>query len=104
MDDVKVTLDQDIEKKVADLVIQGDASIVVALKIVDAARSLAPVESGDYRAGIKAQRTKGGARVLSTDFKSTWIEFGAPSRNLPARWILRSAAESLGLTFKKRKG
>jgi hypothetical protein len=67
------------------------------------ARSMAPVDEGDYVAGIEVQDTPGGgARVLASDQKSAWIEFGIPSRGIPANFVLRRAAEAAGLSFKKR--
>jgi hypothetical protein len=73
----------------------------VAEAIAERARSLAPVESGAYSAGIVAQKSspKGVARVAATDPKSSWIEFG--NAHQPAQFVMRSAVESLGLSFKK---
>ena len=71
--------------------------------IANRARELAPVETGAYRDGIVVNRaqTKGGVwRVAATDGKSSWIEFGN-SRQAP-QFVMRSAVESLGLSFKKR--
>ena len=65
------------------------------------ARSIAPVESGNYVAGISVDRTKGGARVYAGDQKSHWIEFG--NSHQPAQFILRRAAEMVGFTFSKKK-
>ena len=59
-----------------------------ATQVAQIARSMAPVLTGAYQRGILTQQTKDGARVLATDEKSAWIEFGIPSRGIPARWIL----------------
>jgi hypothetical protein len=64
-----------------------------------AAREMAPVDSGDYRDGIKADSDRdpiARAAVVATDFKSHWIEFGTIRQ--PARAILRRACEAVGLT------
>lgn len=103
-EDVFITLDPDLEEKVAALVAAGDKPLEVAKAVAEAARSLAPVKTGLYRERITAQRTKGGARVFASDQKSSWVEFGIPSHNQPAQFVLRRAAESLGLKFKKTKG
>jgi len=65
------------------------------------ARSIAPIDSGNYAASITAEKTDTGARVVASDPISAIIEFGAPGRNLPARWILRTGATLAGLKFKK---
>jgi hypothetical protein len=74
----------------------------VANEIAERARDLAPVESGAYRDGIIVQKSspKGVARVLATDQKSAWIEFGN-GRSIHAQFVMRTAVESLGLKFKK---
>lgn len=67
------------------------------------ARLFAPVVSGDYRDGIVVNRaqSKGGVwRVHATDQKSSWVEFGTSTTT--GTFPMRSAVESLGLTFKKR--
>jgi len=46
-------------------------------------------------------KTPHGARVIASDNKSSWIEFGIPSQNQPPQFILRRAVDSLGLKFKK---
>jgi len=102
-DDLDVTLVYDIDVKVAKMPEVKKSSLEVAEEVAQIARSNAPSVSGDYKAGIRAQATKMGARVFASDYKSAWIEFGVPNRNQPARWILRRAAESAGLKFKKRR-
>lgn len=104
MADVKIDLDPDLDYKVGKMPVVKTASMDTARKIAALARSRAPKETGRYADGIVVQETKRGARVFASDQKSSWIEFGVPSRNQPARWVLRSAAESLGLKFTKRKG
>lgn len=94
-------MDPDIESKV-----EKDAEVVgMAMDVAEAiaahARSTAPVGTGAYEGGIHAEKTAKGARVFSSDPKSAWIEFGAPSRGLPAHFNLRTAAKALGYKFKK---
>ena len=103
-EDVVITLAPDLEERVAELVAKGEGAMEVANAVAEVAKSIAPVESGEYKDGITVQRTKTGARVFASDYKSTWIEFGVPSHNQPAHFVLRRAAESLGLKFKKTKG
>jgi hypothetical protein len=103
-DEIEVALHYDIDVKVAKMPEVQKSALDVAENVAQIARDTAPSVTGDYKAGIKAQQTKSGARVFASDYKSAWIEFGAPNRNQPARWILRRAAESAGLKFKKRRG
>lgn len=103
-DDVKVDLIPDLDVQVTRLTEVRTVSMDIARAVANVARSLAPKETGTYASGIVVQETKTGARVLASDQKSSWIEFGVPGRNQPARWVLRRAAESLGLKFAKRKG
>ena len=102
MDEPRIDIDGDLDAKVAKLVLKGGHAKKIAESIAERAKETAPEESGDYKAGIIVQDTKTGARVIATDYKSAWIEFGAPNRNEPAQFILRKAAQSLGLKFKKQ--
>lgn len=103
-DDIKVDLDPDVDYKVGHMPEVHTAALEQARKVAQVARYLAPKESGTYADGIVVQETKSGARVFASDQKSSWIEFGVPGRNQPARWVLRRAAEACGLKFTKRKG
>lgn len=94
----------DIDEQVKGLDIIGANALDMANHIADVARSSAPVQSGAYVDGIVVQKTKSGARVFASDHKSAWLEFGVPSRGIPARWILRRAVEAAGYKFKKRSG
>ena len=96
-----VDLDPDLDEKVNSMIAEGGAPLEVAEKIAAAARANAPVVSGAYRDGISAQKTPHGARVIASDNKSSWIEFGIPSQNQPPQFILRRAVDCLGLKFKK---
>lgn len=101
MDDYVVHINPDLEKT-----LETDAGLLdfahqAADQIAEIARDSAPVKSGAYKAGIKSQKTKRGARVFASDFKSTWIEFGNPPQNQPARFIIRLAAEQAGFKFRK---
>jgi hypothetical protein len=101
---VVIILDPNLSSQVEALVAEGDGPVTMALKIVAAAQSLAPLgNTGLYRDGIHAKKTPHGARVLASDNKSSWVEFGIPSHNQPAQFVLRRAAESVGLRFTKRK-
>ena len=100
--DFTLTIDPDLDLAVAKLVDKSDTAIDACNKIAAAARSLAPVDSGDYQSKIKVERFKGGARVLASDYKSSWIEFGGGGN--PAQFVLRRAVDSVGLKFKKRRG
>lgn len=93
----------------ADLPVIKTSSKEVAEDIARVARQLAPSgpsnsgsEPGAYVDGIVVQETKTGARVLASDYKSAWIEFGVPSQGQPARFVLRRAVEAAGYKFRKR--
>ena len=96
-----VDIDPDLDEKVKDMIAKGDKPIEIAEKIAAAARADAPVVTGAYAAGISAQKTPHGARVIASDNKSSWVEFGIPSQNIPPQFVLRRAVDSLGLKFKK---
>lgn len=92
-----------LDADVLNVVVAGDTALVMAGKIAALAKAIAPVDTGRYRDGIKFEKTMLGARVIATDNKSTWIEFGIPSRNQEAHFVLRRAAEAVGLKFVRRK-
>jgi hypothetical protein len=100
--DVHIDLVGNLDELVAKLPELESSSHDAALAIAAAARALAPVDQGNYIDGIVTQKTPSGTRVVATDQKSAWIEFGVPSRGIPARFILRRAVEAVGLKFKKR--
>lgn len=100
-EEIKISLDPDLDEKVAKLIGDGDDPMKAAQAIAEIARATGPVASGDYVAGISAQKTKRGARVIASDYKSAWIEFGVPSRGIPAQFVLRRAVDAAGLKFKK---
>ena len=58
-----IILDPDLDAKVAAMIAKGDDMLKIAGGIAEVAQSLAPVESGLYRDGIKAERTGRGARL-----------------------------------------
>lgn len=101
-DDVRIELIGNLDDEVRKLPELIAASQDAAAAVAAAARALAPVAEGNYLDGITVQQTKAGARVLASDQKSAWIEFGIPSRGIPARFVLRRAVEAVGLKFKKR--
>ena len=99
-----VDLDPDLDEKLNKMIAEGGKPLEIAEAIASAARADAPVVTGAYAAGISAQKTPHGARVLASDNKSSWIEFGIPSQNQPPQFILRRAVDSLGLKFSKGHG
>ena len=99
-----VTLIPDLDEKVKDVIAAGGRPLEIAEQIAAAARADAPVLSGDYKAGIGAQKTPHGARVIASDKKSSLIEFGIPSHNQPPQFILRRAVDATGYKFKKGRG
>lgn len=101
MDGFRIEIDDDIDTKVGDVDGVKESAVDVANRVAEIARATAPVDSGDYEAGIQVQETKTGARVYASDHKSAWVEFGVPSRGIPAHFNLRKAAEAAGLKFKK---
>ena len=101
-EDVVVNLEPGLAEKIMDMLGVRSAAMSAARKIASIAQGTAPHDSGDYAAGISAEETPHGARVVASDPKSAFIEFGVPGRNQPARWILRNAAVSAGLKFTKR--
>lgn len=63
------------------------------------AREIAPVKTGAYRDGILTDQVltdgKWITRLVGSDFKSGWIEFG--TKRMPAFATLRTAMEAAGL-------
>lgn len=100
--DFHIDLVGNLDELVAKLPEVKSSSHDAAQAIAAAARAIAPVDEGNYVDGIVTQSTPAGTRVLATDQKSAWIEFGIPSRGIPARFVLRRAVEAVGLSFKKR--
>lgn len=78
-----------------------DAAREIAQQAQNMAGSLGLFETGAYIESIRAEETRGGARVVSDDYKSSWIEFGAPGAGLPAHWVFHNAAIACGYKFKK---
>jgi hypothetical protein len=104
MADVEVTLNSNLEKELHQHPAVSSSARASVVAIADRARAMAPVQTGAYRDGIivNAPNAKGVARVVATDQKSTWVEFGTASQ--PGQFIVRSAAESLGFKFVKKGG
>lgn len=51
--------------------------VAVAKQGVDYAKSIAPVDDGDYRDGIRVGRSGNtGVEIEFSDYKSHWVEFG----------------------------
>lgn len=104
MEDFRVEIDGDIDDRVLKLPEVHATAKEAANIIANAARDIAPVVTGDYKAGIVTQETKMGWRVLAADQKSAWVEFGVPADGEPAQFVLRRAVEASGFKFKKRSG
>lgn len=100
--EIKIELNPNVEKDVEEFVGKGDSAMQVAEKVLKIAVSNAPRDTGRYASGLQVQKTRYGARVYAKDEKSAWIEFGIPSRGIPAQFVLRRAAAQLGLTFRKK--
>jgi hypothetical protein len=100
-DQESVDIDPDLDAKVNKMIAEGGAPLEVAEKIAAAARANAPVLSGAYRDGISAAKTPHGARVVASDEKSSWVEFGIPSQGQPAQFNLRRAVDAMGYKFSK---
>ncbi len=103
-----VNLSSDLEGLLLENITVQEAALHAAIAIAERARADAPVLSGTYKASIGVERFRGGARVVSDDPVAHLLEFGAPHRTrggtLPARYIFRNAAASLGYTFRTRGG
>lgn len=62
--------------------LEGDDEVIayelaVARQAVDYAKSIAPVDEGDYRDGIRVgRRGNRGVVVEFSDYKSHWVEYG----------------------------
>ena len=102
MDDVTFIPNPNLEPEVAKMIAEGDSPMAVATQLASVARSTAPVSTGDYAASIVAEKTKGGARVYSSDPNAAHIEFGVPSQGQPAHFTFRRAVDALGLDFLKK--
>lgn len=80
--------------------LEGDPDILagkleLANEVVQYAQSISPVDSGDYRDGIKARRYgKAGVGVVWTDEKSNLIEYG--TENTPAHAVRAKTIEHFG--------
>lgn len=69
-----------------------DAKLVMAREAAAYARSIAPVDEGDYRDGIQTVHLgASGVGVAFTDHKSHWIEYG--TEDMDERAVARRTAE-----------
>lgn len=103
-DKIRVEIDGNLDDAIRKLPELKAASKDAADEIARIARDTAPVDQGDYKSGIVTQETKNGYRVLASDQKSAWVEFGVPSHHQPPQFVLRRAVEAAGFKFKKRGG
>lgn len=101
-----VTLSPSLEKDLHTFPAVTTNTQAAANQIADMARDLASehVLTGRYREGIKVNlptlQSKGVARVVATDQKSAWMEFG--NYQHPGFFIIRNAVELCGFSFKKK--
>ncbi len=81
-----------------------EALMTGAKASADEAQAVAPVKTGAYAASIGVTNDGDGVRLVATDWKANWIEFGtgAPSPT-PAFAPLRRGCEAAGLKFVPRK-
>lgn len=109
-DGIVVEIRDDLSRDLELLGPVREAALAAAQAIAAEARGMAPVGTeaeydahpGAYRAGITVQATRTGARVVATARHSHFIDFGVPTRGIPAKHILRRAAAALGFKFKSR--
>jgi hypothetical protein len=67
----------------------------VAEEVVNTARSIAPVEEGDYKAGLREIHEGPRVYVSGTDWKSHFIEWGTV--DTPTFAVIRRACRMVGL-------
>jgi len=105
-DEVEINLDEEFLKNLHKLPIVTSKVQAAAILIADAAKSIAPVDSGDYKASIEAKKSnrfdKSGAWVVTADDEGGWIEFGNGS-NRPAHSTLRNAVIAAGFGLRGRR-
>lgn len=81
-----------LRKHIADDESITEAKLVMAREAAEYARSIAPVDEGDYRDGIQvAHRGASGVGVEFSDWKSHIIEFG--SVDTPEFGVIARTAE-----------
>ena len=66
--------------------------MALAQEVVDYAQSIAPVDSGDYKAGIRVRRYgKSGVGIEFSDDASSFVEYG--TEDTPEFAIMRKSIE-----------
>ena len=66
--------------------------MALAQEVVDYAQSIAPVDSGDYKAGIRVRRYgKSGVGIEFSDDASSFVEYG--TEKTPEYAIMRKSIE-----------
>jgi hypothetical protein len=104
---IKLDLVPDIIEIIESLPTVEDKVKAAAEEIAGRARSLVHNDSGAYSESIRVEKTnrsKSGLwRVIASDPKAFFVEFGGPARGIPAQYVMRRAAESLGLPWQKKK-
>lgn len=95
-----VRIDHDLETRIRMLPQVQLRLIEVANQIKRVAQAIAPFKTGHYRDGIEVQvfAGDGKVKVVATDFKSNWIEFGTIHQ--PPRAPLRIAVAMSGYVLK----
>lgn len=100
---MKIELDPDVEEIANKLAGTSDTVLDAAKAVAEVARAMAPVDTGEYAASIKAERAGRKAVVVSDSPHAHWVEFGAPARGIEPQWVFHRAAMSLGFKFKRGK-
>ena len=103
-DEIQINLNEDFLKNLHKLPIVTSKVEAAAKLIAEEARKTAPVESGEYKASIKAEPSKKSespAWVVIADDPGGWIEFG--NTNTPGHFTLRNAVQALGFKLRGRK-
>lgn len=86
--------DPNLDSNIRQMAEMTGARRAVADRMLNEARDLAPVRSGDYRNSLQVVTDGGQVAVVSDDWKAHWIEFG--SINNEAFAPIRRAAERVG--------
>lgn len=105
-EDAVISLDPHLQEKLHTFPTVSTNTQKAAEQIAEMAKDLSMEHylTGRYREGIIVNKptleSRGVARVLATDQKSSWMEFG--NYQHPGYMILRNAVELCGYSFKKK--
>jgi HK97 gp10 family phage protein len=89
-------LENDLRKDIG----YEEGLLAKAAEAADAAKTFAPVRTGAYRDGIKAQKVGGKVYVSGTDWKSNFIEHG--TSKMPPQAPLRRGVRAAGMRLKEK--